>query len=361
MNLESSQTGHNGLSATQMESKVMRFGVVLVNYNGWEDTRECLDSLLRCTDSHHKRIVVVENASSGNRLDEFRILYPSVDWVGSEVNTGWSGGNNLGIRFFLENAPDLDFIFLLNNDTIVSEDIFEVLTQGFEQGYEIVGPVINEYKTPEIIQTQGVVFNQKNRPMEFFSVIETPIDENTIRVTSVDIVNGCAVCIRREVFERIGLIDDRFFLICEESDFCLRAIEAGFRCGVIHRTGVWHKHSVTFAKAGKPIQRYYSTRNLLLLISKHPHREGRRGWFSSRILWLKMAYYLYCTEQERSNHAGAQAVCMGLADGLTGRYGRSGLESSWLSGIFSELFEVLRWTVLRFRNLGGRTTTTKPG
>ena len=327
----------------------VRFGVVLVNYNGWDDTRECLDSLLGCNDSYNKSIVVVENASSENHVNEFRERYPEVDWVLSETNTGWSGGNNLGIRFLLENVSGLDFILLLNNDTIVSHDIFIVLDQGFKLGYDIVGPVINEYKTPSAIQTQGTAFNHKNCPLEFFSVIETPVDNKEIKVTPVDIVNGCAVCIRREVFEKIGLIDERFFLICEESDFCLRARQAGLLCGVIHRTAVWHKQSVAFAKTGKPIQRYYGVRNLLLLLRKHPYGEERKGWFASRLLFYRMAYYLYCTECERGNLEGARAICIGLADGISNRYGRTSLTSSWLSTVISTLLHAVYCVVTPFK------------
>jgi GT2 family glycosyltransferase len=334
-----------------------RFGIVLVNYNGWDDTIECLESLARCDPK--PEVVVVDNASVEDRSKEVLDRFPSTHWVTSRENMGWSGGNNLGIRFFLDRDTCPGVIFLLNNDTRVAADIIQVLSEALEQEYDVVGPVINEYSEPEVIQTQGTAFNRKNQWLNFFSVIPTPIDNERITVTPVDIVNGCAVAIRREVFDRIGLIDERFFLICEESDFCLRAIEAGFRCGVVHRSLVWHKHSVTFAKAGKPIQRYYSIRNLLLLIKKHPQGEGRRGSFSSIILWLRMAYYHYCTEQERSNIAGAQAVCMGIADGLTGRYGRSSLESSWLSAVFSNLFYALRWIVSQYRNFGGRTTPKK--
>lgn len=319
------------------------FGVVLVNYNGWDDTRECLESLLRCSDAHQKRIVVVENASTEDRLDEFRAAYPSVDWVVSKVNTGWSGGNNLGLQFLMENVPELDYIFLLNNDTIVSEDLFEVLSQGFEQGYQVVGPVINEYSSPDAIQTQGTGFNLKSRPMEFFSVIETPIDHEAIRVTSVDIVNGCAVCIKREVFEDIGLIDERFFLTCEESDFCMRANEAGYRCGVIHRTGVWHKQGVTYAKVGKPIQRYYGTRNLLLLLGKHPGGEGRRGRFGSWLAYMRYSYHIYCHELEQLNRSGAEAVCLGVAHGHLGKFGPRRVQPSISSRCVGMLFSISRF------------------
>ncbi|MFM8323853.1 MAG: glycosyltransferase family 2 protein, partial [Pirellulaceae bacterium] len=156
------------------------------------------------------------------------------------------------------------------------------------------------------------------------------MDPQSVRVTPVDIVNGCAVAIRGEVFQRIGLIDDRFFLICEESDFCLRAQESGFRIGVVHRSLVWHKHSVSFAKAGKPIQRYYGTRNLWLLMKKHPRGENRKGPIVSRMVYFRRCFHLFSHERELGNMPGAHAICDGMADALLGRFGQWTENRSWL-------------------------------
>jgi len=130
------------------------------------------------------------------------------------------------------------------------------------------------------------------------------------------------VAISRRVFDSIGLIDERFFLICEESDFCLRASRAGFRIGVLAETLVWHKHSVSFARAGKPLQRYYGTRNLGLLLRKHPTGPGRKGRVRSRIEFYRLAYHMYCHEREMNNRVGARAVIDGLVDHLCRRYGK---------------------------------------
>jgi len=322
------------------------FGIVLVNYNGWDDTIECLESITQCDPK--PEVVVVDNASVEDRSKEVLDKFPNTHWVKSQENTGWSGGNNLGIRFFLdrENCPDV--IFLLNNDTTVAANILQVLSQALDQAYDVVGPVINEYSDPGVIQTQGTAFNRNDRSLDFFSVIPTPIDGAEITVTPVDIVNGCAVAIRREVFDRIGLIDERFFLICEESDFCLRAIKAGFRCGVVHRSLVWHKHSVTFARAGKPIQRYYGIRNLWLLIRHHSGGPQRRNWLSSVVLYWRRAFYVYSHESKLKNPAGARAVCDGVADAILGRYGKWTERTTVLASMISRLMN----TIWRIR--GGR-------
>ena len=337
-----------------VRSQIGSIGVVLVNCNVWPDTHECLESLSRCRGALHS-VVVVDNASSENRIDEFRINHPDVHWIRSETNTGWSGGNNIGIKHFLDPKNATDAIFLLNNDTVVDPRIFEYMQEAFDQGYDLIGPVINDYQQRHEIQTQGVAFNLKNKPMEFFTEIPTPINEKNLEVSVVDIINGCAVAIRRDVFEQIGLIDNRFFLICEESDFCLRAKQFGFACGVLHKSLVWHKHSVTFARAGKPLQRYYSVRNLSLLLSKHQSVPGRKSWLSSRIAYLRHTYHLYCHEVEMANRPGALAVTQGLFDASLGRFGPRKIGESLGGQSVAFIFESMRmvsskWALFRKTN-----------
>jgi GT2 family glycosyltransferase len=141
-------------------------------------------------------------------------------------------------------------------------------------------------------------------------------------VTEVEIVYGCCLTTSAEVFRRVGLLDERFFLIHEESDFCLRARRAGFRCGVLSEVLVWHKGSSSFQREGKPLQRYFDARNLFLLLWKHGgsyRRPPRRLHLWRK--YLKHVYYFYCLCRDRSNDAGANAVVDGLHDALFGYHG----------------------------------------
>ncbi len=171
-----------------------------------------------------------------------------------------------------------DWVFLLNNDTVVSPTILDRFYRAIElKTHSILGVVINDYSNRSEIQTEGVRYNP-SYSIGFFDSIPTPVASGIApKITDVDIVNGCAVLISKQVFDAIGKIDERFFLICEESDFCLRAQEHAFKLGVIHESHVWHKHSVSFVRAGKSLQRYYGTRNLRLLLKKHPGGKGKRA------------------------------------------------------------------------------------
>ncbi len=342
----------------------MKIAIVLVNFNGLSDTIECLESISKIDDCQVTTIVV-DNASTNNEADAIAERFDWVTVISSPENTGWSGGNNIGIRQALTGSvePPLtcrlaqnhshqpsDVVLLLNNDTVVDPTLVERLQYAFAQGFDIVGPVINEYHDREVVQTEGVRFNPLSSA-EFFQPIRLDqSDQDTI--SPVDIVNGCAVAIARRVFEKIGLIDERFFLIGEESDFCLRAQAAGFKSGVLHQSLVFHKHSVSFQRAGQPLQRYYGSRNLWLLLNRHSGVLGRPGVWASRRAYLRHIYHMYCHERELGNRHGATAVAIGVADAFLGRLGHQPIRPSYLS----RGLEILATAAWRIR--GGRVQQT---
>jgi GT2 family glycosyltransferase len=298
-----------------------RLWVVLVNYNGLGDTRKCLQSLGEVT-YPDLSTVVVDNASVEDPTPVLRAEFPGARLVRNAVNGGWAGGNNTGIAYAL--AGGADVVVLLNNDTVIAPDFAGRLAAAATAfpAFGILGPVINHMDEPGVVMTDGCVFNRPGYN-GFFQRLPVPLAKtDPPSVTEVDIVNGCCMMIRRAVFERVGLIDERFFLVHEESDFCLRARRAGYRCGVLGETLVWHKGSSAITRSGKRFQRYYDARNLSLLLRKHlaTHCTGRGAW-GSRLQYLKYVYYRYAIEREEGRPAAADAVLEGVWDAVAGRYG----------------------------------------
>lgn len=295
--------------------------VVLVNYNGQEDTLRCLESL-RDQATGRCLTVVVDNGSAVDESAAIAAAHPWAAVVRRDVNGGWAGGNNEGIRHAL--ARGASWIVLLNNDTVVAPSFLARLlaAAGDAREFGILGPVICFLEEPSRVMTDGCDFNGPGEA-GFFRRHPVPIAaDGPAGVTEVDIVNGCCMMIGAEVFRRIGLIDERFFLIHEESDFCLRARLAGFRCGVIGEALVWHKGSSSFRRAGNGLQRYYDARNLFLLLRKHRATcRGGRGWLGSWVGYLRYVYHRYCLEREQGERKAAEAVVRGLCDALAGRYG----------------------------------------
>ena len=330
----------------------MNLWIVAVNYNGLEDTRHCLRSLAPIS-GPPCRLVLVDNASALDPAPTLRPEFPWCDFVRNSVNGGWAGGNNVGVRYALERGADL--MVLLNNDTVVTPDFVARLTAAAATHpvYGVMGPVIRFLDPPHEVQTDGCLFNDPARP-GFFQrkpVCLTPSAAPTI--TDVDIVNGCCIMVRADVFRRIGLIDERFFLIHEEADFCLRAQRAGFRCGVLGEALVWHKGSSTFGRTGRRWQRYYDARNLYLLLSKHSttHRLGR-GVLRSFWEYLKYTYHRYALEREAGHADSAEAVVQGVHDALARRFGPFRAGPRLAAPLLRGVFEAWRWTRPAFRPHG---------
>jgi GT2 family glycosyltransferase len=295
-------------------SDTARTWVVLVNYNGTDDTRKCLASLA----GQPASVVVIDNASKQDDCAALRAEFPWAHVVRSEVNGGWAGGNNRGMEYALARGADL--LILLNNDTIVRNDFVTQLVAAADAhpGYGVLGPVIRFLDEPDKIQTMGTAFNRPGPP-GFFTVIDVvPTNASPPAVVPIDIVNGCCLMTRRAVTDTIGLIDERYFLVHEESDFCLRASAAGFPSAAIAVDPVLHKGSSSFKREGQKLQRYYDARNLVPLLRAHGGRGRTRlaGWKA----YAKYVYYRYALEREAKTPA-AEAVLEGVYDGLVGRTG----------------------------------------
>ncbi|MFL5339832.1 MAG: glycosyltransferase family 2 protein [Gemmataceae bacterium] len=322
-------------------------GVVLVNYNGLADTRECLRSLAAV--SYPRWFpVVVDNASTEDPTPILVSEFPGCPVLRQPVNAGWAGGNNAGIRFSLNHGAD--YVVLLNNDTVLAPELLGRLVSAAEahRGYGVLGPVIRQFDPPHDVQTDGCVFNAPGRP-EFFQRLEVPLAaSDPPTVTDVDIVNGCCLMAPGAVFRRVGLIDERFFLIHEESDFCLRVRRAGLRCGVLGEALVRHKGSRSFRRSGLRGQRYYDARNLLLLLTKHGYLPGlRRGRLRSLLAYAKYAYARYEAERDAGCPNAADAVLEGVCDALTRNLGPHQPGDRLLLPLLRRLFELRRGRACR--------------
>lgn len=323
--------------------------IVIINYNGLDDTRKCLQSLANQSDS--TSIIVVDNASVADPVQLLKAEFPWITYIQAGYNGGWAGGNNAGIRQAVEQG--CDWIILLNNDTTVASNFVERLHSAVVHNpdYAIVGPIIRFMDPPSEIQTDGVRFNRAAKP-GFFQRYTVPLATcEPPSITDVDIVNGCCLMVHRRVIESIGLVDEKYFLIHEESDFCLRAQEAGFKLGVISESLVWHKGSTSFKREGKRLQRYFDARNLVRLLFRHRNRRQytlRRSLIHGLFHHLRYAFHRYSAEREAGYLDSASAVIEGLYDAGLGHYGPYTSRPRYGISILHHLFATI-WRLKRGR------------
>ena len=257
--------------------------IVILNWNGWHDTIECVKSLRKLTYANYE-IIIVDNDSTDESVEKLKAEFPQIHLIQAGKNLGFAGGNNLGIEYALKKQAD--YILLLNNDTVVCEDLIEKLLEPIEcsGSVGITGPVNYYYDEPNKIWASGAVIQNwwLNKRVD---VTSDKIDTGQYSgFRTVDYIPGSCMFVRREVFEKIGLLDERFFLDFEETDFCLRAKRAGYGTVVASKAKIWHKVGKAKAKlwhkAGKATNNgsdykvdittgYFHNRNTFLFLTKN--------------------------------------------------------------------------------------------
>lgn len=236
--------------------------LIILNWNQKENTLETLDSLRKMTYPDYK-IVVVDNNSTDGSQETIRINYPGIILIENKENLGYAEGNNTGIRYAL--VQGADYIFVLNNDILVDEGALLCLLEEMERDKSIgvAGPKVYFYTEKNMIQSAGGLIHKKFNPLHigFKELDHGQFDDPR----EIDYVSGCAMFIRRNVFEKNGLFDPDYFMYWEETDFCFRAKKAGFKIQIVPQAKIWHKGGVD----STPLIAYYMTRNKLFFLKKH--------------------------------------------------------------------------------------------
>jgi GT2 family glycosyltransferase len=248
--------------------------IVVLNYKGREDTLDCLRSLEHLT-YRHVQIVVVDNHSEDGLEQAVRAAHPRAVFIQTGANLGFTGGNNVGIRYALEHGAD--YVMLLNNDTVVAPDFLDVMIEVMEQDPSIgvTGPMIYYYHNPDMIWSAGGEIDWSRGETHMTGINELDVSQFGLTPRPADFVTGCALLARREVWQKVGLLDERFFMYYEETEWCVRAGRSGYKLMVVPMAMIWHKISIE-ARAASPRIYYYMVRNRLLFLRQT--KAGFQTW-----------------------------------------------------------------------------------
>lgn len=237
-----------------------KLSIVSVNYNGYEDTCEMIESLQEhCHDLSYE-IVVVDNGSLCNESVMLQQQYPQITAIRSEVNLGFAGGNNIGIR----NAVG-KYIMLLNNDTIVKDNSLHYLIERMESSENIgaVSPKIKFASEPCNIQFAGYTPLSKITLRNSLVGFDTP-DCNTYDIARpTPYTHGAAMVVSRKAIEKSGLMPQQYFLYYEELDWSLMLSRRSYELWYEPRCTVYHKESRSTGRQS-PLRTFYLTRNRML-------------------------------------------------------------------------------------------------
>lgn len=230
---------------------------ITVNYNGFDDTCDLIDSVKKCIRQTHYEFIVVDNASQNHEAERLRKKYPFVTVIQAPENLGFAGANNLGIK-----QAKARYVMLINNDAYLTEDNIQFLIGRMEADPEIaaLSPKIRFAADPQLIQYAGYT------PLSLITLRNKAIGygeydyhqyEHTCRTA---LLHGAAMLVRKTAIDRVGLMPEDYFLYYEEIDWSTRFIRAGYTLYFDPMCTVFHKESRSTGQ-DSPLRAYYLTRN----------------------------------------------------------------------------------------------------
>lgn len=251
--------------------------VVVLNYNGWEDTLECLSSLEKLQYPNFE-VIVVDNKSTDDSYEKIKRWisdkesgFPKFTLLASPANLGYAGGNNIGIRRALER--EADYVWILNNDTVVDPDSLSELA-AFAQANPrvgLLGSTIYNYDKPREIQALG-----GGHTRMIFGISGHRVDAKK----PLSYISGASLFARTQTIREIGLLDERYFLYWEDTDFSFRTKKAGWAIAYVPASRVWHKEGKTPGERGA-LNDFHHTRSGLIFLKKHC---GWRSFFPITVM-----------------------------------------------------------------------------
>ena len=278
--------------------------IILLNWNGFEFTKSCIDSLLQTINRDYE-IILVDNGSEDDSLQHLMHLYPDLHFLKSPTNLGFTGGNNLGMHYALKKG--FEYILLLNNDTVVERDFLSPLVERLKNctACAAVQPLIY------FMHDREKTWNAGGRYLKWLAISKTlyTIPDNT-GAYPTDWITGCAFMVKSSVIEQIGVLDDLYFAYFEDVDWSLRMKKAGYLLEIVPTSRIYHEAGASSkSKSGgnegflNPRVHYLNVRNQLFQIRKYatfpygmiawPFHIGKIGlyalYFIGRGRWKKLS------------------------------------------------------------------------
>jgi len=325
---------------------VPKIAVVVLNWNGRADTLDCLESL-KAVDYPNWDVLVVDNGSEDDSVEAIRKNHPEIPIIETGKNLGFAGGNNRGIQEALRR--DAEFVLVLNNDTVVASDLLRRLARSAAEYPDAaaLGPTIYYSGDPGRVWYAGARWRRDKAAFEHIGQGGVESGVELARVRETEYVCGCAMFLRASALRQVGLFDPTFFLLFEETDWCFRARQSGYRSLVVPDARVWHKVSGSFGGRHSPLYEYFYTRNILLWAKRYLGKNDRlrvwyRTWMDAAEPWSDLAgtilglvrgngglRHVYwaarrCLREDSAGGAARERIRarrVGLRDYLLGRFG----------------------------------------
>jgi GT2 family glycosyltransferase/glycosyltransferase involved in cell wall biosynthesis len=295
-----------------------RVAAIVLNFRTPDETLLAVKALLASRQPLDE-IVVVDNDAGGD-LQRLFAGARQVITRSTGANLGFSGGMNAGIREALDRGAD--YVLLVNSDVIVPPDTVAQLRHALEADRRagIAGPTVLSRSMPDAVASLGMKYAPATGRMRHIGHGHADEPSSPHQDGLVDGVSGCAMMIRREVFEAVGMLDEHYFFSFEDLDFCLRARTAGFDTVLVRRAAVYHEGGRSLGPRS-PLRFYYATRNHLLLACRTASTSSRfaTAFRFGSVLALNVAHAVVSPGGSVASRLAA--VGRGARDYVAGRFG----------------------------------------
>jgi GT2 family glycosyltransferase len=288
----------------------LKVSIVLLNYNGYKDTIDCFKSLQKITYQNYD-VIIVDNDSPNKSMDKIieymknndidydfylspgdamseNPVTSKVHLIQSGENKGYGHGNNIGIKYTLQN--NADYTLVLNNDTIVTPDFLEPMVTMCEndKNIGIASGKILFYDKPDTIWFNGGSYSPCTAKVKHFNFNEKDIGQ--VPKEPITFISGCMWLIPRKTFEKVGYINENYFMYVEDLEFCQRVLKKGYKLKVTKDGNVYHKVGSSTGGQFLSFSVYWRVRNMNKLIATIKSLPCKLSAYS--IFNLKMIFLL---------------------------------------------------------------------
>jgi GT2 family glycosyltransferase len=251
----------------QQERSNPDLGIIILNWNGWRDTIECVNSVYRSGfPVDRMKIIVIDNCSSDESIVQLKAL-KGITLISTDDNLGFAFGNNLGIKEAIRSG--CEYILLLNNDTIVTPGFIEPMMRIFnnERNVGIVCPKILYYSLQNVIWFAGGKFRQPRLIGEMVGKGQKDCGQYDVP-RKIDFAVGTCLLTKKTILDKVGLLDERYFMYEEDVDFSIRVSRAGYFIWYQPSATILHKVSQS-TEANIPLRNYYYAQSRMIFFLKH--------------------------------------------------------------------------------------------
>lgn len=298
----------------------MKLAVILVNYNGKQYNEACIESLLKQRCDCETKIVIVDNASQDDSMQSIEEHFGGnsrIETILLDDNYGFSYANNVGIRRAME--WEADYVLLLNNDTEAEETLFsELLACADRHPNSMIAPKIYYSDHRDVLWSAGGAVSPVIRKVRHIGLDQKDTGQFD-QERRIGFATGCCLLLPRAVIDRAGLLDERFFLYYEDTEYSFRLLKMGIEIWYCPKARLYHKVGASSKGADSPLCAYYIARNWLLC-----NREHLGARYPIFTLYYALNRTVCCLLWLfRGKKELVQAACRGIRDYRKGQFGRS--------------------------------------